>query len=122
MTNRHTTAGNGRYVCGRGTCFGPQKSLPEALNHGQRETIAQTIDKKLEEMIGRLPLPPVVSTGFLHVMDATGRRYTVPMDMAHSFEVCSCIRYDIIFVLRSLEFSAIYQSSSSFVFARRASK
>jgi hypothetical protein len=89
MMNGHRTPRHCGYVCRRGMCFGPRNS-PEALNHGQRETIVQTIDRRLEEMIGdRLQLPPVISTGLLHVMDATGRRHTVTMDMAHSFEVCS---------------------------------
>ena len=98
-----------------------ESPLPEALNHHQRETIAQTIDRRLEEMMGHLQ-PSVISTGFLYVMDATGRRHTVTMDMAHSFEVCSCIRYDMVFVLRSSKSSAIYRSSSSLIFARAASK
>ena len=90
--------------------FEPWK-FAKVLNHGQRETVTQTIDRRLEETIGRLQLPPVISTGFLYVMDATGRRHTLTMDMAHSFEVCSCIRYDMIFILYSLKFSAIYRSS-----------
>ena len=87
--------------------FGPRKSI-EALNHGQRETVAQTIDRKLQEMIGGcLQLPPVFSTGFLYVMDATGRRHTLTMDMAHSFEVCLCVKYNMIFTLHLLKISAI---------------
>ena len=50
--------------------FGSQK-FPEALNQGQWETAAQTIDRRLEEIIGtRLQLPPIILTGFLYVMDA----------------------------------------------------
>ena len=85
-------------------CFGPRRS-PEALKHGQRETVAQTIDRRLREMIGvHLQLPPVISPGFLYVMDATGRRQTLTMDMAHSFEVCLYVGYDIIFILHLLKF------------------
>ena len=63
-------------------------------------------------MIGdRLHLPPVISTGFLYVMDATGRHHTVTMDMAHSLEVCLCARYDTIFILYLLKCPAIYRSS-----------
>ena len=88
-------------------CFGSWKS-PEALNHGQRETVAQTIDRRLQEMIGgHLQLPPVISAGFLYIMDATGRRHTLTMDMAHSFEVCLCVRYDMIFILHLLKILAI---------------
>jgi hypothetical protein len=71
--------------------FGPRRST-EALKRGQRETVAQTIDKRLEEIVGdRLQLPPAISTGFLYVMDATGRRHTVTMDMAHSLKVCRAL-------------------------------
>jgi len=80
--------------------FGASEVPSEALNHDQRESLAQTIDRKLEEMIGSgLQLPPVISTGFLYVMDATGRCHTLTMDMAHSLEVCSYVRYDMIFTL-----------------------
>jgi len=76
--------------------FGSQK-FPEVLNQGQWETAAQTIDRRLEEIIGtRLQLPPIISTGFLYVMDATGRRHTLTMDMAHSLEVCLCVRCNMI--------------------------
>ncbi|KIM45584.1 hypothetical protein M413DRAFT_442249 [Hebeloma cylindrosporum] len=54
-----------------------------------RETHAQTINinTRLVEMIaGGLHLPPRISTGLLYVMDATGRRHTLTMDIAHSFE------------------------------------
>ena len=84
-------------------CFGSRKS-PEALSHSQRETVAKTIDRKLEEMMGgRFQLPPVISTGFLYVMDATGRRHMLTMDMAHSFEVCLCVGYDMISILHLLK-------------------
>jgi hypothetical protein len=101
-------------------CFGPREST-EALNHGQRETLGQT--RRLEEMIGdRLQLPPIISTGFLYVMDATGRQHTLTMDMAHSLEVCSCPRYVMLFVLHLWKFPAIYRSSQDFIFPRAASK
>ena len=63
----------------------------------------------IEEMMGRLPLPlpPTISMGFLYVMDATGRCHTLPMEMAHSFEVCSYVNYDTTFILHSLKFAAI---------------
>jgi hypothetical protein len=85
--------------------FQPWKST-EILNHGQRESVTQTIDRRLEETIGRLQLPPVISTGFLYAMDATSRRHTLTMDMAHSFEVRLRVRYDMIFILYSLKFTA----------------
>ena len=112
IMNGHRTPRNRGYVCRRGMCFGPRKS-PEALNHGQRETVVQTIDRRLEEMIGSrlVQLSLVISTGLLHVMDATGRRHTVTMDMAHSYEVCSCARYDMIFFFHLLKFPATYRSS-----------
>jgi hypothetical protein len=91
--------------------LGLRSPQPEALNHGQRESLVQTIDRRLEETIGRLQLPPVISTGFLYVMDATGQRHTLTMDMARSFEVCLCIRYDKIFILCLLKFPAIQGSS-----------
>lgn len=50
---------------------------------------AQTNDRRmerLEEMIGRLQLPPVVSVGFIYIMDATGRRHELTMNMARSYE------------------------------------
>ena len=111
MTDRHRTPRNCGYVCRHGTCFGPRKSLPEALNHRQRETLAQIIDRRLEEAIGCLKLPSVISTGFLYVMDAAGQHHKVTMDMAHSFEVCLCVRYAIFFFLHLLKFPAIYRSS-----------
>jgi len=89
MTDRRRRPRNGGYVC---MCFAlnsqPWKS-PEALNHSQRETLAQTI--------GHLRLPPTISTGFLYVMDAAGQRHTLTMDMAHSFQVCSCVRNVMIY-------------------------
>jgi len=84
--------------------FGASEVPSEALNHNQREYLAQTIDRKLEDMIGSgLQLPPVISTGFLYVIDATGRRHTLTMDMAHSLKVCSYVRYLMIFILRLLK-------------------
>ena len=85
--------------------------VPGALTYGQRETVAQTIDRRLEEMIGRLQLPPIISTGFVYVMDATGQRYMLTMDMTHSFEVCSYVKYGMIFILHLLKFPAIQCSS-----------
>ena len=108
-TNGHSTPRNGGYACSSGMCLGPRK-FTEALSRSQRETLAQT--RRLEEMIGDgLQLPPTISTGFLYVMDATGRRHTLTMDMAHSFEVCLCVRYELIFMLYLLKISAIYRSS-----------
>ena len=66
---------------------------------------------RMDETIGRFQLPPIISTGFLYVMDATGRRHILTMDMAHSFEVCSCVRSDMVFILHLLKFPAIYRSS-----------
>ena len=86
--------------------FGPQKAA-KALNHCQRETLALAIDRRLEEMIGRLQLPSVISMGFLYVIDAAGRRHVLTMNMAHSYEVCSSVRYDIIITLHLLNFQAI---------------
>jgi hypothetical protein len=101
--------------------WGLGSPLSETLNHDQRESLAQTIDRRLEEMIGGgLQLPPVISTGFLYVMDATGQRHTLTMDMAHSLKVCSCVRYDMIFILHLLKFSAIYRRSQSFILPRTA--
>ena len=63
-------------------CFWGQSQLwksLKALNYWQWETLAK--------MIGHLQLPPIISTGFLYMMDATGRPHTVTMDMAHSLEV-----------------------------------
>ena len=73
-------------------------------------------------MGSRLRLPPVISTGFIYVMDATGQRHTLTIDMAHSFEVCLCVRYDLIFILHLLKFPAIYHGSESFISPRAASK
>ena len=49
-------------------------------------------------------------------MQQGDRRHTATMDMTHSYEVCSCIRYDMFFVFHSLKLSAIYRSSSNFYF------
>ena len=85
--------------------------LRSPLTYGQWEPVAQTIDRRLEEMIGRLQLPPIILTGFLYVMDATGQRYMLMMDMMHSFEVCSYIKYGMILILHLLKFPAIQCSS-----------
>ena len=103
MTDRRRPPWNCGYV---GMFFGPQ-TFHEGLNHCQRESLSLTIDKRVKEMISRLHLPPVISTGFLYVMDATGRRHTLTMDMTHSFEVCPCVRYCIICILYLFKFPAI---------------
>ena len=81
--------------------------LPEALKHSQRETVAQTIDRRLRETIGRLQLPFIISTGFLYVIDAIGRHHTLMMDMVHSVEVCSYVKCGVICILHSFELAAI---------------
>ena len=87
--------------------LGLRSPLPEALKHGQRETVAQTIDRRLRETIGHLQLPFIISTGFLYVIDAIGRHHTLMMDMAHSVEVCSYIKCGVICILHSFELAAI---------------
>jgi hypothetical protein len=85
-----------------GMCFWAKSQMqksPEARNHFQQETLVQ--------MMGRLHLPPIISTGFLYVMDATGQRHMLTMDMAHSFNVCSCTRYNMILILHLLKLPAI---------------
>jgi len=57
------------------------------MNNSQLEIHTQTIDRRLEEMMGHLQLPPTISMGFVYVVDATARRHPLSMNMARSFEV-----------------------------------
>jgi len=47
--------------------------------------------EQLKEMMGRIQLAPMVSVGFLNVIDATSRSHLLSMNMARSFEVGSGI-------------------------------
>lgn len=51
------------------------------------EIHAKTMDRRLEEMMGRYSnIPRTISVGFIYIMDATGRQHELTMNMARSFD------------------------------------
>ena len=77
----------------------------EALNDLQLKNYAETNDRRMERLQEMMrviiqaqycsQLPPDISMSFIYVLDATGRKHPLTINMAGSLEVCFCIYSDI---------------------------